>query len=152
MSSNALVNRMMVVAGGVLFLCASARPSLGQSRPSGSAPLPRATSQAQPYPGPPDILSGLTLSGDQKGKINQIREDVKARLAAVAQDKKLSPEVTDAMVQGYRRIENSEIFSVLTPDQQREVRKRMSDWKAAAHQRQQPLQRSSVPGKTLPPK
>jgi len=76
------------------------------------------------------------LTDDQKAKINQIHQNAKSRLEAVAKDEKLSPEAKDAMLQGYRRIENGQIFDVLTPEQQQEVRKRMSAWRAAARQDQ----------------
>jgi Spy/CpxP family protein refolding chaperone len=84
----------------------------------------------------PDPFAGLALTDEQKAKIEQIHQETKSRLEAVTKDQKLSPEVKDAMLQGYRRLENGKIFDVLTPDQQREVRKRMSAWRAAARQQQ----------------
>jgi hypothetical protein len=93
----------------------------------------------------PDLFAGLTLTDGQKTKIDQIRNDTMSHLAAVARDKKLSPEVMDAMIQGFRRIEYGQILELLTPDQQRVVRKRMSDLKAAAQQRQQQSQQGPVP-------
>ena len=94
--------------------------------------------------GPPDLLEGLTLADDQKAKIGQIREETKSQLAAVANDKKLSPEAADAMRRGYQRLENGKILEVLTPEQQREVRKRIAAWRAAAGKPQYPLRQVPV--------
>lgn len=143
MDRNAFVKRV-TVAAGFLLLCASPRLSFGQASPAGPARLPRlarpAPAQRGKYISPTEFLAGLTLTEDQKTKINQIREDTKSRLAAVAKDEKLGPEVKEAMLGGYQRIENSKIFEVLTLDQQREVRKRLADLKAPAQPPRQPSQ------------
>ena len=154
MKNNAFVKRV-VVAGGFLFLCAAPRLSLGQSSPAGAARSPRirpTSAQRGKYISPSEFLAGLTLTDDQKAKINQIREDTKSRLAAVAKDEKLGPEVKNAMLGGYQRIENSQIFDVLTPEQQREVRTRMAALRAAARQPQNPLERPPVPERNSQPK
>jgi Spy/CpxP family protein refolding chaperone len=78
------------------------------------------------------LLEGLTLTDDQKAKIDQIRGETKSRLAAVASDKKLSPEAADALARGYQRMENGKILEVLTPEQQQEVRKRVAAFRAKA--------------------
>ena len=89
----------------------------------------------------------MTLTDDQTTKIDHIR-DTKSRLAAVTNDDKLGPEVKEAMLVGFQRIENSKIFEVLTPEQQREVRKRQSAWRAAAPQSRPP---SPHPARTAEP-
>ena len=127
----------VVIAGGFLFLCAAPKLTFGQSSLPGAAPHQPVRSAAAPptkSTPPPDLLEGLTLTDDQKVKIDQIREDTKSRLAAVANDKKLSPEAANAMFQGFQRIENGKIFDVLTPEQQVEVRRRMSAWRASTGQ------------------
>ena len=134
----AFVKRVLV-AGGFLFLCAEPGLTLGQSSQPAAPPPMKSASPRNPAP-PPDLLAGLTLTDDQKVRIEQIRDDTKSRLAAVANDKKLSPETANAMLVGYQRIENGKILAVLTPDQQREVRRRLSAWKAAAGERQPKLQ------------
>ncbi len=143
MNKNRLVKRI-VVAAGFLFLCAAPGLSLDQNNSSGAVPPSHITSPpARPRTNtsPPDFFAGLTLTADQKVKVAQIHEDTKSRLKALANDHKLSPEVKDAMLQGYRRIENTAIFNVLTPDQQQEVRKRVAAWRVKArgpqHQSQQ---------------
>ena len=146
MSKVAFVNTV-VVAGGILFLCAAPKLVLGQSSQPGAAPPAPMKSAMAPRgksAGPPDLLEGLTLADDQKAKIGQIREETKSRLAATDSDKKLSPEAADAMRRGYQRLENGKIIEVLTPEQQQEVRKRIAAWRAAAGTPQYPLRRVPV--------
>jgi hypothetical protein len=84
------------------------------------------------------LLEGLTLTDDQQVKIDQIRDDTRSRIAAVtarANDKKLSPETANAMLQGLQRIENGKILEVLTQEQQQEVRRRLAAWRASVGQR-----------------
>jgi Spy/CpxP family protein refolding chaperone len=133
MNEIAFVKRV-VVAGGFLFLCAAPKLTFGQSSPPSAAPHPLVRSAARNSSAPPALLEGLTLTDDQLAKIDQIRQDTKSRLTAVANDKKLSPEAANAMFQGLQRIENSKIFEVLTPEQQVEVRRRVSAWRAATGQ------------------
>ena len=152
MNKNTFVKRV-VVAGGFLFLFAAPSLSLGQSSQPGAAlATGMKSASARPSTSPPDFLAGLTLTSDQQARIDQIREDTKSRLAVVTSDKKMSPEVTDAMLQGFLRIENSKIFEVLTPEQQREVRRRVADWRAAARQHQHQLQQPPGPERTPQPK
>jgi Spy/CpxP family protein refolding chaperone len=146
--------KTVVAAGGLLFLCVAPQLALGQSSQPGAGPpapmksalAPRGKSAARP-----DLLEGLTLTDDQKAKIDQIREDTKSRLAAVANDKKLSPEAADAMLRGYQRFENGKILEVLTPEQRQEVRKRIGASRTAAGKRQYPLRQPSVSGQTPQP-
>ena len=137
--------KTVVAAGGFLFLCAASELALGQSsQPGAAAPAPMKSASAPRgrSAAPPDFLGGLTLTDDQKAKIDQIREETKSRLAAVANDKELSPEAADAMRRGYRRMENGKILEVLSPEQQQEVRKRIATWRAAAGKTQYPLRRT----------
>jgi Spy/CpxP family protein refolding chaperone len=146
--------KAVVAAGGLLFLCAAPKLALGQSSQPGAAPpapmksalAPRGKSAARP-----DLLEGLTLTDDQKAKIDQIREETKSRLAAVAKDKKLSPEAADAMLLGYQRFENGKILEVLTPEQQQEVRKRIAAFRGTAGKSRYPLRRAPASGQTPQP-
>jgi len=143
MSKDAFV-KTVVAAGGFLFLCAARKLALGQTSQPGAAPPAPMKSALAPRgksARPPDLLEGLTLTDDQKAKIDQIRAETKSRLAAVANDKKLSPEAADAMLRGYQLMENGKILEVLTPEQQQEVRKRIAAWRAAAGKTQYPLRR-----------
>ncbi len=144
MNKNGFVKRA-VIAAEFLLLCAAPGLSREQTSQPSPAPPPHITSPpARPRntTSPPDFFAGLTLTDDQKTKIDQIHEDTKSRLEAVAKDKKLSPEAKDAMLQGYRRIEINKTFEVLTPEQQRVVRQRMSAWRAAARQKQHQSQQA----------
>ena len=142
--------KRLVVGWGFIFLCAAPRLTLGQSsQPAGAlrTPIKSIPAQRQAYISPSDYLAGLTLTDDQIAKIDQIREDTRSHLAAVAKDQKLGPEVKDAMVTGYQRIENSQIFEVLAPEQQGEVRKRIATLRAAAQKPQGPSSgQPRVPG------
>jgi len=97
------------------------------------------------------LLQGLTLADEQKVKIDKIREETKSRVATVANDKRLSPEVADAFRQGYQRSENVKILEVLTPEQRQEVRKRIAAWRAAAGQPQYPMRPAMVSERTPQP-
>jgi len=149
MSKDAFV-KTVVAAGGLLFLCAAPKLALGQPSEPGAAP-PAPMKAALPPRGksaaPPDLLQGLTLADDQKAKIDEIRKETKSRLAAVASDKKLSPEAADAMLRGYQRMENGKILEVLTPEQQQEVRKRIADWRGAAGKTQYPFRQPQNQGR-----
>ncbi len=70
-------------------------------------------------------LAGLQFTDDQKAKIHQIHQDIKSRMDAVLKDDKLSPEQKGAMIQGYRHMERGQVYKVLTPEQQTEVRKKV---------------------------
>lgn len=151
MSKDAFV-KTVVVAGGFLFLYVAPELVFGQSSPPAEAPHPPVKSAAVPHrSSPPDLLAGLTLTDDQKAKIDRVREDTKSRLAAVANDKKLSPEAANAMFQGLQRAENSKIYEVLTPEQQAEVRQRMAAWRAAAGKSQYPWRRLPTSQQTAQP-
>ena len=119
------------------MLCAAPKLAFAQSSQPGAAPPPLLRSAAPPprnSTAPPDLLEGLTLTDDQQAKIEKIRDDTRSRIAAVtaaANDKKLSPEAADAMLRGLQRIENGKILEVLTQEQQQEVRRRLSAWRAS---------------------
>ncbi len=84
-----------------------------------------------------DDFAGLKYTDDQQAKIRQIRHDFKARMDAVIKDKKLSPEQKGAMLQGYHHMERGEVYKVLTPEQQTEVRKRVLTRREAAQKEQE---------------
>ena len=140
--------KTVVAAGGLLLLCAAPEWALGQSgQPGAASPAPMKSSLAPrgKSAAPADLLEGLKLADDQKAKIDQIREETKSHLAAVANDKKLSPEAADAMRRGYQRFESVRILEVLKPEQQREVRKRIAAWRTKAGGKPQyPLRRVPV--------
>jgi Spy/CpxP family protein refolding chaperone len=144
----------VLAAGGLLWLSTLPESALAQSSPPGAAP-PAAMPSTPPPRGssaaPPDLLEGLTLTPEQQAQIDQIREKTKSNLAAIKHDQALSPEAADAMARGYQRLENGKILEVLTPAQQQQVRKRISDWRAATGKTQYPLRHAPVPEQTPRP-
>lgn len=146
--------KTFVAAAGLLFICAAPELALGQSSQPGAAPPAPMKSALAPRSKsgvPPDLLEGLTLTDDQKARIGQIRAETKSHLAAVDNDKKLSPEAADAMRRGYQRFENGRILEVLTLEQQQQVRKRIAAVRAKAGKTQYPLRRSPVSEQTPRP-
>jgi hypothetical protein len=136
MDENRIAKR---VAVAVAFLFLGATPGLTrqQGAPSGSpsqsaAPAPVETAPHAATPRvrpkreatPEDDFVGLTYTDEQKAKIYKIDETAKMRADAIKRDEKLNPDQKQAMLDGYRRMKINEIFRVLTPEQQAEVRKK----------------------------
>jgi len=139
MNKNLFV-RPVAVAAGFLFLCVAPRLTHAQNAAPGPAQTPHTVSPAaQPKKDthPPDIYVGMTFTDEQKAKIYAITQNAKVRVDAVNKDEKLDSDQKQAMLDGFRRIEISEIFKVLTPEQQVEIRKRMRAQRAAAQQPEQ---------------
>jgi Spy/CpxP family protein refolding chaperone len=144
---NRIGKRVLVVSGFFLLLAASG-PAGSQSNSSGTPATPHPASPVAPAKTdtrPIDDFAGLTLTDDQKAKIAQIRQNAKLRREAVINDDRISQSRKVAMLEGLRRIEASEIFKVLTPEQQTEVRKRMMARRAAEQQEQQSKQAAPAP-------
>jgi Spy/CpxP family protein refolding chaperone len=80
---------------------------------------------------PPDDFAGLKFTSDQQAKIDAIHKDFKSRLEAVAKDDKLNEDQKAAMTTGFHRLENGEIFKVLTPEQKQTVRENVATRKAS---------------------
>ena len=136
MNKNRLSARV-TVAAGFLLLCAAP----GLTRAQGSPPRPPQTHKASPAARPKndaqptDDFAGLKYTDDQKEKIDQIHQDMKSRMDLVVKDEKLSPDQKEAMLEGYRRLERGQVFKLLTPEQQREVRKKISARRAAEQEK-----------------
>jgi Spy/CpxP family protein refolding chaperone len=133
MNKNRFAKRV-AVAAGFFFLCAAPGLTRAQSSPPSPAPTPhRAPPVVRPKKStpPPDDFAGLQYTEDQKAKIDQIHQDMKSRMDAVLKDEKLTAEQKGAMLDGYRRMERGQVFNVLTPEQQREVRKKVRARRAA---------------------
>ena len=118
---------LQAVGTGLFFLFAlpalvRAQGSLPPSTqiPPKTSPAARANKQSAPT----DIFAGLQYTEEQKAKISKIHQDMNSRRDAVIKDDKLSPDQKGAFLQGFQRMEQSEIYKVLTPEQKMEVRKR----------------------------
>ena len=138
---------MLVVCG---FLSLLVAPGLveSQSNSSGAPATPPPASPAAPAKRdtrPIDDFAGLTFTDDQKARIAQIRENAKLRREAVIKNERLTQGQKNVTLEGLQRIETSEIFKVLTPDQLAEVRKRITARRAAEQQVQQSKQAAPAP-------
>jgi Spy/CpxP family protein refolding chaperone len=74
---------------------------------------------------PADDFAGLDYSDEQKTEIDQIQRHSKALMDAVVKDDKLTADQKDAMLMGYKRIEYGQVYKVLTPQQQKQIRQRI---------------------------
>jgi Spy/CpxP family protein refolding chaperone len=110
-----------------------------QSRPA------QTPSPAQPGPqklaSMDDNFTGLDLSDEQKTEIAKIRQVTEERKAMVVKSATLNQDQKDAMITGYTRLQYSQMFRVLTPTQQKVVRKRIQDQRAET-----PKQKKAAPG------
>jgi Spy/CpxP family protein refolding chaperone len=138
------------LAAQLLVLCA-AIPALSGAQgvvPRSAAGPPHALAaarQSQP-PGPSDDFAGLKFTADQKAKVDLIHKDAKLRRDTVIKDQKLSAEQRDAMLRGLERIERGQMYRVLTPEQQAEVRKRFLARREASQKAlQQARQQTAAP-------
>jgi len=134
------IKKQAAVAATLLFRWCAPELSRAQSSASGSAPPPYlAAPEARPKKEsrPADDFAGLTYTDEQKAKIDQIRQTTKQHMDVVKKDEKLSPEAKQAMLDGYQRLELGELFKVLTPEQQAEVRKKAQARHAAEQQKKQ---------------
>ena len=147
LSRNRVGKRALVVCG---FLSLLVAPGLlgSQSNSSEAPATPHPASPAAPAKAdtrPMDDFAGLTLTDDQKAKIGQIRQNAKLRGDAVVKNERLSQGQKDATLEGLQRKETSESFKVLTPEQQAEVRKRITARRAAEQQQQPSKQAAPAP-------
>jgi Spy/CpxP family protein refolding chaperone len=115
-----------------------------RSSPRGPAQTPLTTSPAarpKRDTRPTDDFAGLKLTDDLKAKIDQIHQSIKSRMDAVVKDQKLTSEQKEAMLAGFRHMERGQVFKVLTPEQQIEVRTRAGARRAAEQEekKKQPL-------------
>jgi Spy/CpxP family protein refolding chaperone len=124
------VGKRVLVASALLLLLAGPR-LVGSQSNSSAAPStphtapPAAGANAQTLP-----LEGLKLTDDQKTRISKIRQHIEARKEAIIKNEALNQVRKETILQRLNLMENSEIFRVLTPDQQKEVQKRIADRRA----------------------
>jgi Spy/CpxP family protein refolding chaperone len=134
--------KAVAAAAGFFLLFATPGLTSAQTSPSGRVPTPHTVSPAagpKADPSQTDYFAGLKLSDEQQAKIDEIRRDMRVRREAVVKDERLDAAKKDAMLNGYRYLENGQVFEVLTPEQQSEVRKKVAAQRAAQRQ-QKPSQ------------
>ena len=126
--------KRVAVAAGFFFLCAAPGLPRAQTTPPTPAPIPRKTLptvRPKKDTRPTDDFAGLKFTHDQKAEIDKIHQTTESQLAAVVKDEKLSEDQKDAMLDGFRRMERGQVFKLLTPEQQKEVRERVRARRAA---------------------
>src|SRR3974390_3431901 len=124
---NRIGKQLLVVCGFLSLLVAPGRVR-SQSNSSGAPATPHPASPAAPQKRdtrPIDDFAGLTFTDDQKAKIAQIRQNAKLRSEVVVKNERLTQGQKDVTLERWQSLENSEIFKVLAPDRQAEVRKRI---------------------------
>lgn len=128
------------VITGSVFLLLLAVPALAetQNTPLSTAQIPHTPPQAmRPGQGarPVDVLQGITLTEEQKAKIDQIHQEMKSRVDVVVKDPASDETTKRAMLEGLARMERRQVFLALTPEQQAEVRKRIVASRAAEQEK-----------------
>jgi hypothetical protein len=144
MIQNRFAKRVVVLAGFV-FLCVGPGLTGAQSsRPYAAQTPPKALPGARPKRDAPptDYFAGLTFTDDQKAKIDEIHRNTKSRMDTVDKDEKLDAEQKGAMRDGYRRLENGQIYKLLTAEQRTTVRDKIRAQKLAAQQEKEKKQSS----------
>ena len=123
----------VVVAVGLMLLIAAPGWANTQNAQSVAANAPSAAlpGQSKVTATLEDDFAGLNYTDEQKAAIDRIHRDSATHKAVVAKDADLTPDQKDAMLVGYTRMEYGMIFRVLTPEQQREVRKKIQTRKVA---------------------
>jgi Spy/CpxP family protein refolding chaperone len=119
----------VTVAAGLVFLFAvpglaraqNAQPFAAHA-PNRALPRPRSQSNSTPS----SDFDGLTYTDEQKAEIDKIHQETESRKAVVAKDGQLSADQKDAMILGYTRLEYGQIFRVLSPEQQKQVRQKLT--------------------------
>ncbi len=67
----------------------------------------------------PENYPSLMLTDDQKTRIQAIRADASAQIAAAQKDKTLTDEQKERRIKEIRKATRAQVFAVLTPDQQK---------------------------------
>jgi len=125
----------VAVVAGFFFMCVApeltraqfSQPGQVQGPPMALPGVARPTTDAHPT----DYFSGLKFTPEQKAQIDEIHQNTKSRMDTVVKSQQMSPEQKDAMLAGLGRMEQGQIFKLLTPEQQKEVRERIRARRAA---------------------
>jgi hypothetical protein len=149
MKKGRFAKRVAVVVG---FLFPFAMPALSQapSQPLSPAQIPHVAAHvARPAHSShaEDELAGLTFTEDQKAKIDQIHQNMKPRMDVVVKDPTSSAVQKRAMLEGLARMERRQVFQLLTPEQQSEVRNKVLARRAAERKqnKQNPQSQPNLP-------
>jgi hypothetical protein len=133
------MNRLagVTAVAGFFFLYAAPGLTRAQDPEPAAVQPPRIVSPgARPLrdPSGTDDFAGLKFTDDQKAKIDEIHRRMSTRKDVVIKSEKLNAEQKDAMMAGLGRMERGEIVKLLTPEQQREVLKKVRAAQASAQE------------------
>jgi hypothetical protein len=140
-----LVSTPAVQESGVQAEVAQPLNSSASTPGSTSQRMPRTTPRVLPQGKPisiDDLLTGITLSDEQKPRIEQVRKNMRARMDLVVHDKNENADQKQAMLQGLQRMELREVYLLLTPDQRIEAKNKIAAQRAAEQQPQKAQQDS----------
>ena len=123
------VGKSLAIAVQFMFLIAAP----GLTRTQSPAPQVAKSSTLSGTQGDPvaDAFKGLTYTDKQNEAINNIRQDIASRKAAVMKDTKLTSDQKDAMLTGYTRMQYALIYKQLSPMQKKQVSTRIHANRAA---------------------
>ena len=144
------IAKPVTIAAVFILLCAAGLARTQSA--SGPVQTPKMASKA-PQAKPDsleDDFAGLTYTDEQKAQIEKIHETTRTHKDAVVKSEKLTPDQKDAMLIGYTRIEYGDIYRVLSPEQRREVQKKIRERRAAdqaERTKKAPSQASTRPAK-----
>lgn len=145
------VGKRVLVASALLLLLAGPRLVGSQSNSSAAPSTPHTASPAAAANAETLPLEGLKLTDDQKTRIAKIRQHVEARREAIINQKRsVESRPEGDNLQGLNLVETSEIVRVLTPDQQKEVHKRIADRHASEQQERHQSKPTASPATALP--
>ena len=120
--------KSVAVAAGFVLMSAASALDRAQSAPTGPGqnqnPASHGAQSTRDSP-PADDFAGLDYTPDQKAEIDKIHQETESHKAVIAKDDKLTVDQKNAMLLGYTRMEYSLIYRVLTPEQRRQVRRRI---------------------------
>ena len=134
MKMKRLAGRITALAGSLILLAAQG-PTLAQgSQPAAVQPSRIGSAAPGPMRDPRglDDFAGLKFTDEQKAKIDEIHRRMATRKDVVIKSEKLNADQKDAMIAGLGRMERGEIVKLLTPEQQKEVLKKVHAGQGAA--------------------
>lgn len=139
MNIDRLAIRAVFVAG---FFILSAAPQLlhaQATRPALVQPPQMASPAARPIRDarPTNDFAGLQFTDEQNGKIDEIHRRIAMRKEVVVKSETLNADQKEAMIAGLGRMERGEIVKLMTPEQQREVLKKVHPGQAAPQEKKQ---------------
>lgn len=126
--------KAVAVAAGFVFLCAAPGLTRAQSALPVAARTPNAAPSGTQPSGkalPPNDFAGLNYTDDQKVELDKIHREMESRKEAVEKDQQLTSDQKNAMLLGYTRMEYSQSYTVLSPEQRRQVNRRVLARKAS---------------------